>query len=157
MAAVRDELDTLLRGASEAALRKTGAEGAWSSADILAHFTGYTRRYGARLAAARGIARATLYNAPASLHDDDFNAIVVGYWRTRPTQELIAEERAAFDDLLIELQALPAAARRVEGHFPFTRGRSLDAILPRPTYLHYRKHFPALRRALQKAGSIRQA
>jgi hypothetical protein len=152
MATVREEMDALLRGASEAALREKGAEGDWSCADILAHLTGYTRRYGSRLAAARGVARVALYDAPPSLHDDDFNAIVVGYWRTRPIQELIQEERAAFADLVAEVEALPAAARVAEGHFPFSRGRSLDAILPRPTYLHYRKHFPALRRTLQGTG-----
>ena len=154
MAAVRAELDTLLLGAAEATLRTTGTEGDWSCADILAHLTGYTRRYGDRLAEARGIApRSVPYNAPASLHDDDFNAIVVGYWRTRPIQELVREERAAFDSLLTEVEAVPAAARTAAGHFPFARGRSLEAVLPRPTYLHYRKHFPTLRRGLSQGSS----
>lgn len=153
MVSVRDELDALLHGASEAALKRTGAEGDWSCADILAHFSGYTRRYSSLLAGARGVAGTDVYDAPAGLHDDDFNAFVVGYWRTRPIRELIEEERAAFDSLLTEVAALSDGARKADGHFPFTRGRSLDAVLPRPTYLHYRKHFPALRRALQGASS----
>jgi hypothetical protein len=54
MTSVRVELDELLRGGPDHALRQPGIGGEWSCADILAHFAGYTRGVADGLAKARG-------------------------------------------------------------------------------------------------------
>jgi len=149
MTGVRAELDELIEGASESALRAPGVEGEWSGADILAHFAGYTRGVADLLRDERDAERqAPLYNAPPGLGDDDFNAIVVGFWRQRPVEELLREERDAFQALVDEVTALTDDALTAEGRFSFTRGRSLESILPAQAYGHYRDHLPAIRRAL---------
>jgi hypothetical protein len=149
MTGVRAELDELLEGVSESALRAPGVEGEWSGADILAHFAGYTRGVADLLRDDRGAERqAPLYNAPPGLGDDDFNAIVVRFWRQRPVEELLREERDAFQALVDEVSALTDDALTAEGRFSFTRGRSLESILPGQAYRHYRDHLPAIRRAV---------
>jgi hypothetical protein len=146
---VRAELDELLRGVSEAALREPGAEGTWSSADVLAHFAGYTRGVADLLRATRGVEpEAPPYNAPPGLSDDDFNDIVVQFWREQPIEDLLREEREAFEALVHEVSALPAESLSAEGYFPFAKGRSLESILPAQGYRHYRDHLPAIRRVL---------
>jgi len=150
MRSVRAELDELLEGASEAALREAGAEGTWSSADVLAHFAGYTRGVADLLRAERHAhPQAPPYNAPPGLGDDDFNAIVVRFWRERPIEDLLREEREAFEALVDEVNALPADSLSAEGRFSFANGRSLNSILPAQGYRHYRDHLPAIRRVLR--------
>ena len=152
MEAMRQELDDLLRRASNAELRRPGIEGEWSCADVLAHFAGYTRGVADLLAEARGLrSLAPRYNAPPGLNDDDFNAIVVSYWRARPVQELLTEERAAFDALVAEVSRLTSKALLTDGYFAFAKGRSLDSILPAQSHQHYRDHLPALRHALRRS------
>ena len=150
MRSVRAELDELLRGFSEAALREPGVEGIWSRADVLAHFAGYTRGVADLLRATRGAqSDAPPYNAPPGLGDDDFNAIVVQFWRQRPIEDLLREEREAFKALVDEVNALPADSLSAEGRFAFAKGRSLESILPAQGYRHYRDHLPAIRRVLR--------
>jgi DinB family protein len=153
MTLVRAELDELLRGASDAALRRPEIEGQWSCADILAHFAGYTRGVADGLAKARGAAaNSPPYDAPPGLGDDEFNAIVVNYWRSRPSLELLKEERDAFRALVAEVDMLPADALDKEGKFAFLGGRSLAAILPGNGHRHYREHFPAIMRGLRRTS-----
>ena len=149
MSRLRAELNALLRGVSETALRVPGAEGEWSSADVLAHFAGYTRGVADLLGATHGAEpKAPDYNAAPGLSDDDFNDIVVRFWRGRPIAELLSEESDAFEALVAEVKALPAGVLSAEGYFDFARGRSLEAILPAQSYGHYREHLPSIRRVL---------
>jgi hypothetical protein len=151
---VRRELDHLLVGATEARLREPGAEGDWSCADVLAHFTGYTRGVADALRQARGEGPlAPAYQAPPGLGDDDFNAIVVGYWRKRSLVELLAEERSAFNALVEEVLRLPQVALETPGQFAFTK-RSLLEILPNQIHKHYVDHMPALRRKLAPTPDV---
>src|SRR2546423_12143325 len=110
MAAARKSLDEVLRDASPAALLKPRMIQAWSCADVLAHFAGYTRSISDQLAAIRGKARSGPdYQAPEDATTDEYNAIVVEYWRERHLEELLEEEGAAFAALIREVLELPAA------------------------------------------------
>jgi hypothetical protein len=76
MRSVRAELDERLEGVSESALREPGAEDKWSSADLMAHFAGYTRGVTDLLRAERDArSEAPPSNAPSGLDDGDFNAM----------------------------------------------------------------------------------
>jgi len=125
------------------------AEETWSIADVLAHFAGYTRGVADLLGATRGAQpRAPAYDAPPDLNDDDFNQVVVQFWRRRPIADLRLEESEAFQALVAEVKALPAGALSADAYFEFTRGRSLESMLPAQSCGHYRDHLPAIRRAL---------
>ena len=153
MSAVRAELDGLLSGVSDAALKRPAIEGEWSCADILAHFAGYTRGVADGLAKARGAAASSPpYDAPAGLGDDEFNAIVVNYWRRRPSSELLKEELNAFNALVAEVQKVPVDVLDADGAFPFLGGKSLAAILPGNSHHHYREHFPALIEGMRRSS-----
>lgn len=146
---VRVELDELLRQSDEVSLRQPGVEGEWSCADVLAHLSGYTRGVADELRRARGLsALSPDYAAAPGLSDDDFNAIVVGYWRTRSTTALLSEEREAFQALVAEVLRLPAEAIETPGWFRFTRQKSLREILPAQIHQHYADHLPAVRTAI---------
>ena len=152
MAAVRIELDDLLRGASDSMLREPRIYGEWSCADVLAHFAGYTRGVADGLARARGSrANSPAYGAPPGLSDDDFNAVVVDYWRQRPISELLEEERDAFRALMTEVEDLEPATLTAAGVFQFLGFKSVESILPGNGYRHYREHMPALIEALRSS------
>jgi len=156
MAAVRAELDRLLADSNEGTLRRPNVEGSWSCADVLAHFAGYTRGVADLIADDRGIQNAAPpYKAAPDLDDDAFNAIVVDYWRKRPIEEMLAEERAAFQALADEVAQVSRDDLLAAGRFKFARGRPLLAILPAQSYGHYRDHMPALRRGLSGQGKDR--
>jgi len=150
-ARVRVEVDDLLRTATEAELRQPNAEGDWSCADILAHLSGYTRGVADALREARGLGPvAPPYGAAPGLSDDDFNAIVVSYWRSRTVEALLGEERSAYGALVSEVLRVPTAAIETPGRFAFCKRASLQAILPQQIHQHYADHMPALRRSLSR-------
>ena len=145
MASVRVELDSLLARLSPTTLRQPGILGDWSRADIVAHFAGYTRDMTNSLALARGSGTGRPdYDVWEGMNIDQFNDVVVGYWRLRPTMELLNEERLAFSLLLSEVNQLTEATFESAGFFSFTGGRSLASILPGATFLHYQEHLGLL-------------
>jgi hypothetical protein len=153
MDAARVALDEVLSGASPAALLSPRTIGAWSCADVLAHFAGYTRSIADQLASVRGQARGGPdYEAPEDATTDDYNEIVVEHWRKRQLEELLEEERAAFAALLREVLGLPEDALSNEAPFVFTDGQSLARILPNNSYAHYRMHLPELTAVLGVGG-----
>jgi hypothetical protein len=153
MAAARAALDAILREASPAALLHPRTIQAWSCADVLAHFAGYTRSIADDLAASRGQARlGPDYQAAPDATIDGYNGAVVAHWRKLSLDALLAEESAAFTALLDEVSSLQEDALTDEHRFAFTDGRSLAAILPNNSYAHYHMHLPELRAAL-KAGA----
>jgi hypothetical protein len=155
MAAARAALDEILRDASPAALLRPMTIQAWSCSDVLAHFAGYTRSIADQLAAIHGRARSgPSYEAPEDATTDEYNDIVIEYWRVRELGQLLEEERAAFAALIREVRALPDEALADETRFEFAGGRSLAQVLPNNSYVHYRMHLPELIAVFEAEGSM---
>jgi DinB superfamily len=175
MEIVRREWETLLSQLDEKGLSEPGIDGNWSVKQIVAHIAGYEEWAAAfakdRLDPNAGILakfdafwqqqldafRQIRPDFPAHMSetdDDQTNDLVVYAYDRYTSQEVLDREHRAFHDLLAAVKAL-SDSQLAE---PFTsNSRSLLAILPNQSFLHYKTHMPAVRSWAEQRARQTQA
>ena len=82
--------------------------------------------------------------------DDSVNAWVVAHARTLSVADVLAEFRWAHDRLVAATAAYEEADFEDPNRLPFTKGKTLLAILPGQCWGHHRQHLPQIREFARK-------
>jgi hypothetical protein len=145
-------------------LTELGVTDAWSVRDVLAHEAGYERWVAAAILGdleGRTPTQQEYYgrdDGPSEAddqNDDTVNAWVVAHARTLPVDDVLSEFRWAHERLVKATEACEEADFEDTGRLPFTKGKTLLAILPGQCWGHHRQHLPQIqefaRKTLQSA------
>ena len=145
-------------------LTEVGVTDEWSVRDMLAHESGYERWVAAAIfgdVEDRTPTKQEYYGrdeAPTQAedeNDDTVNAWVVAHARTLPVDDVLAEFRWAHARLVEAAEACEEADFEDPSRLPFTKGKTLLAILPGQCWGHHRQHLPQIqefaRKTLQRA------
>ncbi len=139
-------------------LTELGVTDAWSVRDVLAHES-YERWVAAAIFGAlegRTPTKQEYYgrdDAPSEAedqNDDTVNAWVVAHARTLPVDDVLAEFRSAHDRLVEAAEACDEADFEDPNRLPFTKGKTLLAILPGQCWGHHREHLPQIQQFARK-------
>jgi hypothetical protein len=154
MQAQRAWFEQTLAGMSEAALVEVPVQEGWTAKDIVAHIAAWERQLTGWLQAA---ARGERLDVPApgtwGPYLEQFNARCYAENCDRPLADVMAESREAFDDLMVELEALPEDPHHAcWSEWP--GGRPPWGLLAE-FHEHYREHGQPIRHwlARQEGGS----
>jgi carboxymethylenebutenolidase len=105
-------LEALFDTLGPAGLDEPGVAGHWSMKDIVAHLTGWNRGVAARIQAAQRGEPEPPSPWPAHVQaEDDINAWIYESNRGRSVQEVLADSREVFQQLVTAIEALPEDAR----------------------------------------------
>lgn len=153
--AARARWDALIAAVPEQRMEETGAAGAWSVKDVLAHVAVYERWTADQLAAMlRG--ETTMYIAPdvppgANTNDTDArNAAYYEAWRHRSLAEVRDEAQASFALLRSTIEHTPEDLLNATGRFEWLGPWPVWQMIPGNSYEHYDDHLPSLRAWLEK-------
>ena len=107
-----EQWEALLAQVGPARLRQPGVNGVWSMKELVAHLTGWNRFLAARLQAAVRGEPEPAPPWPRSLQGDDaINAWIEDTYRWRSADDVLAESRQAYQQILAAVAALPEDAR----------------------------------------------
>ena len=135
-------------------LTDVGVTDEWSVRDVLAHESGYERWVAAAIFGdleGRTPTTQEYYGRDDSpteaedANDDTVNAWVVAHARTRTVDAVLAEFRWAHDRLVEAVAACEEADLEDPNRLPFTKGKTLLAILPGQCWGHHREHLRQIR------------
>jgi hypothetical protein len=141
-------------------LTELGVTDEWSVRDLLAHESGYERWVAAAIfgdlegrtpTTQEYYGRDDAPSAAEDENDDTVNAWVVAHARTRPLDEVLAEFHWAHDRLVEAIKACAEVDFEDPDRLPFTKGKTLLAILPGQCWGHHRQHLPQLQEFARKA------
>lgn len=142
-------------------LTEVGVTEAWSVRDVLAHESGYERWVAAAIFGdleGRTPTTREYYgrdDAPSDADDesdDTVNAWVVAHARTRPVDDVLTEFRWAHDRLAEAVEACAETDLEDPDRLPFTKGKTLLAILPGQCWGHHRQHLPQIEEFARKTA-----
>lgn len=134
-------------------LADVGVTAVWSVRDVLAHEAGYERWVAAAIFGdleGRTPTSQEYYGrdeAPSEAddaNDDTTNAWFVAHARTLPVDDVLAEFRWAHERLVEAVAACEKADFEDPTRLPFTKGKTLLAILPGQCWGHHREHLPQI-------------
>lgn len=153
---LRDEQqrwEELLAEVGEARMEQPGVAGHWSVKDIIAHLTGWRRRTVARFQAARRGEPDPPPPWPAHLRtDDEINAWIYDLNHHRSLDNVIAESRDVFQQLVAALDAFSEDELAEPSRFPWMEGQPLSAAA---LFAHFHEeHEPDLRAWLAQEGPV---
>ncbi len=134
--AARAEWEALLAGIAPERLSEPGVTGDWSVKDIVAH-VGFWER-----SVLDGLRTG---NRGLQGEVDEINERVFRANRDRPLDEVLAEEREVYRQLLETIEALPEDALAAPDRFPWTGGRPVWVLIAGNTYWHYPEHAESIR------------
>ncbi len=152
----RERWETLLAKVDETYMSEPGVAGDWSLKDLVAHVTAYERGLVQWL---RAGLRGELLELPDLDHPDvDYrNALIFAENQNRPLQEVLAESRQVFEQLLGLVESLSEEElfnpERTEWFVRprWHESRSLWSCIADDSYRHYQQHVPDVRAGLEKA------
>ena len=102
----------------------------WSIKDIVAHLTGWRRRTVAHLRAARRGEGAPVMDWPSELQtDDEINAWIYETNRDRSVQDVLADSRQIFQDMVAAVDAFSDDELADPQTIPWTEGEPLSAAM----------------------------
>jgi uncharacterized protein (TIGR03083 family) len=143
----RANWEALLEEVGEERMLQPGACGEWSVKDVIAHVM-WCEREMVGVCQARALVGSELWK----LSNDESNAIVVSQYRDHALQDILAEERQVYAQLLAEVQQLSDEDLNDAGHF-----RDMPAdwlpwqLIAGNAFEHYRDHMPSIRTWLEAA------
>lgn len=146
--AERAEWDRVLSQIDDARMTAPGVADEWSVKDVVAHVTWYEREM-VGLLTTHVLAGSDLWDRPT----DERNRMLFEQNRQRPLDDVLAEARQVFDQLVEAVRPLSDEDLVDPGRF-----RDMPAdwvpwqILAGNTYEHYRDHLPALRAWLEESS-----
>ena len=134
--AARAEWEALLAQIDPERLSEPGVTSDWSVKDIVAHIGFWERSVldGLRTGE-RGLQGEV----------DEVNERVFRINRDRPLDEVLAEAREIYRDLLATIEAVPEDALTAPGWFTWTGGRPVWVVIAGNTYWHYPEHAESIR------------
>ncbi|HZS76688.1 MAG TPA: DinB family protein [Ktedonobacteraceae bacterium] len=142
----RAEWENLLAQFSEDQMLTPGATGNWTVKDVIAHVT-WGEREIAPVLRTRKLVGSELWN----LTDDERNEIVYQQQKDRPLQDIIRNERQAYNDLFEAIQTLSDEDLNDPHRFQdMPEQWSPWQLIAGNSFKHYRDHMPALREWLAK-------
>jgi hypothetical protein len=126
--AEQSQFEGLLDQLGAARMDQPGVAGRWSIKDIVAHLTGWRRQTVARLQAARRGEGGPPPLWPANLQSDEaINAWLYEANRDRSVDDVRAESRQVFDELVAAIDAFPEAELLDPRRFAWWEGELLSA------------------------------
>jgi uncharacterized damage-inducible protein DinB len=146
MQTTRAQWEVLLKEVDEINMIRPGVEGEWSMKDIIAHVAWYDREM-VGILQARALVGSSLWVLPNA----ERNAAIFDQNRGRSLQDVLAEARRVYAELLEALQSLAE-----EELIDPSRYRDMPAdwvpwkVFADNTYDHYAAHIPAIRAGLNK-------
>lgn len=134
--AARAEWEALLAQIDPERLSEPGVTSDWSVKDIVAHIGFWERSVldGLRTGE-RGLQGEV----------DEINERAFHANRDRPLDEVLAEEREIYRDLLAAIEALPEDALTTPDRFTWTGGRPVWVVIAGNTCWHYPEHAESIR------------
>ena len=140
----RAEWDALLAEVPEAWMAEPGVAGEWSVKDYVTHMTYYERWFADRLhEALRGESYTPV--EMDRMHYDERNELIFQANRDRPTPEVLAESRQAFQRLLAGVQAQSEAFLTEPQQFEgVPQPLVVSKLIQGDVLDHYAQHFPAI-------------
>ena len=154
VAAARREWESVLAGLTPQQMTTPGVVGEWSVKDIVTHVRAWEGYAANQLgAAARGeTPDRRLGFAPQAIpaellqaDDDPVNAWIYEQHRHRPVEDILAEERQAYQDLLAAVEELPEDALLQPRYFTWAGDAPLLNRLTNNTVHHYPEHSASIR------------
>ncbi len=134
--AARAEWEGLLAGIAPECLTESGVTGDWSVKDMVAH-VGFWER-----SVLDGLRTG---NRGLEGEVDEINQRVFRAYRDRPLDQMLAEEREVYRQMLEAIEALPEDALAALDRFPWTDGRPVWVLVAESTYWHYPEHAESIR------------
>ena len=139
-------LDGTLAQAGEERMTVPGAQGDWTIKDIMAHILWYEREM-AHLLQTRALAGSDLWNLPL----DERNALIFTQNHARPLQEVMAEARQVYAQLLEQAQTLSDDELNDPRRFQAMPDDWVPwQILADNTWAHEREHAASIRAWLEQ-------
>jgi uncharacterized protein (TIGR03083 family) len=143
----RAEWEALLDEVGEARMAEPGANGVWSVKDVVAHVL-WSEREMVGVCQQHALVGSELWQ----MTDDERNSIMVSLYRDHSVQDVLAEEKQVYTQLLAELQKLSDDDLNDPGKF-----RDMPAnwvpwqVISGCSSGHYREHMPTIREWLARA------
>ncbi|HLF24735.1 MAG TPA: DinB family protein [Anaerolineae bacterium] len=139
--------EQMIRALSEAQLTTPGADDGWSVKDHLAHLAAWQRGITALLRRQPRYAAMGLERPGPDASFDDLNAVLYQHSKDRPLSEVLADFRAAHQEMLSVLGSLSDAdLLKPYSHYqPGEREDNRDPIvnwIEGDSYGHYEEHLP---------------
>ena len=120
--------EALLTQIGESRMEQPGVAGHWTIKDIVAHLTGWRRRTVGRLVAQQRGDPEPAPPWPAHLQsDDEINGWIYEQNRTRPLQEVLADSRQTFQQLVAALDGFSEQQLADPNTFVWTEGQPVQA------------------------------
>jgi uncharacterized protein (TIGR03083 family) len=137
----RARWEEVLSEVGEERLAQPGPAGEWSIKDIIAHITWHEREM-VGVMKARALVGSELWGRPL----DERNGIIFEQNRFRPLDDVLAESRQVYQQLLEEVESLSDEALTDASRFAEMPSDWLPwKLLADNTYEHYRDHADSLR------------
>ncbi|HEX6480382.1 MAG TPA: ClbS/DfsB family four-helix bundle protein [Ktedonobacteraceae bacterium] len=147
-------LENILAPLNRAQMTTPGVNGDWSIKDILAHLNAWQGYLVIRLQAA---ARDEAPAVQGVISDEDegntvdrLNADFYEESKSRSLDEVLAEFRATYRQIVEAVQALSDEDLFERKRFSWTKGNALWELVPGDTYEHYQEHIGSIREWLGK-------
>ncbi len=139
------EWDALLNQVGANRMELRGVNGDWSVKDIVAHVTAWERRPVAWLDAIRAGTWPQPPEWALNLSEDEINAWIFALNRGRLLQDVLAESREVFKQLMRALENVSESDLTALNRFEWLGGNSLLTSIASDSYEHYLGHGQTIR------------
>jgi uncharacterized protein (TIGR03083 family) len=146
----RAEWDALLAQISPARMTEPGVEGDWTIKDVVAHITWFEREM-VGVIRARALVGSDLWDLP----QDQRNAAILAQNRLRPLDEVLAEARLVYPQLVEAVQTLDDQDLHDPGRFAGMPADWLPwSVIAGNSFEHYSAHAADVRSRLNTLSPI---
>jgi hypothetical protein len=137
----RAEWEALLAEVPLESYTQPGAAGDWTLKDVIAHTTWHEREM-VGMVEAHALVGSELWRLPL----DERNAAIYEQNRNRPLEEVLAEAKATFPQLVMALQTLSDGDLNDPSYFPGMPAEWVPwQVIASNAHRHYQGHLPGLR------------
>lgn len=141
--------EDLLAQVGEERMERGGVTGEWAVKDIIAHLSAWEGRPVAWLNALHAQTTPLPPLWPADQTEEEINAWIFNANRHRPLEEVLAESRRSFAQVLEGVESAPDEA--LSKRYAWLNRRTMLDALPGNTYEHYHEHGELIRSWLDRA------
>jgi hypothetical protein len=149
----REAWDKLLAAIGAARMTTPGVVGMWSVKDLVAHLTAWEKRPVAWLIAAQRGGKPTPAPWSSDLDEEQVNAWIYESNQSRSLEDVLAESRAVFEQVIQGIESLADEALSDPNRFKWLNGTALVDAMSGNTFEHYRDHAEMIRQWLNNKSS----